>query len=68
MFYKGLYIQRIYNVYICYINLKFHVIYILITGNKILKKKLIKTQDKLLVFINMKLTINYIRLIYRTYI
>lgn len=68
MFYKGLYIQRIYNVYTCYINLKFHVIYILIKGNKIIKKKLIKTQGKSLVFINMKLTNNNIRPIYKPYI
>lgn len=36
MFYEDFYIQRIYNAYTCYINLKFHMIYILINGNKTL--------------------------------
>lgn len=36
MFYKALYIQRIYKVYTQYISLKFHVIYILINCNKTL--------------------------------
>lgn len=68
MFYKVFYVQRIYNAYICYINLKFHVIYILIKGTKIQLEKPIKSHEKLLIFINIKLTKNIIRLIYKIYI
>lgn len=71
MFYKVFYIQRIYNAYTYYINLKFHVIYILIKGAKIQLEKLIKTHEKSLLSINIKPTkISYdlyINLIYKSY-